>query len=64
MANEEIQGVGLNLDMKNVKQFMRQGRGMTIDATPDQVVWADGEYMGRTPVSLKVLPGALAVIIP
>ena len=37
---------------------------MIIEATPDQAIWADGEYIGRTPVTLKVLPQALPVIVP
>ena len=25
---------------------------------------ADGEYIGRTPVTIKVMPGALSVVVP
>ena len=32
--------------------------------TPDQPVWADGEYIGRTPVSIEVAPRALSVVVP
>ena len=32
--------------------------------TPDQPVWTDGEYVGRTPVTVEVMPGALAVVVP
>lgn len=54
----------LNLDTENAKGYMLQGREMTIEATPDQAIWADGEYIGRTPISLKVLPKALRVVVP
>ena len=54
----------LKLDTKNAGEYMRQGKEMTIDTDPDQPVWTDGEYTGRTPISLKVLPGALSVIVP
>jgi diacylglycerol kinase family enzyme len=43
---------------------VRQGKEMTIDTDPDQPVWTDGEYTCRTPISLKVLPGALRVVVP
>lgn len=37
---------------------------MTIETDPDQPVWMDGEYAGRTPKSLRVRPGALSVVVP
>jgi YegS/Rv2252/BmrU family lipid kinase len=54
----------LNLDSSNASKYMRQGKEMTIETEPDQPVWADGEYAGRTPISLKVLPGVLPIIVP
>ena len=41
-----------------------RGQEITIEAGVDQPVWTDGEYSGRTPVSIKVLPGALTVAVP
>jgi YegS/Rv2252/BmrU family lipid kinase len=54
----------LHLSTKHAKEFMRQGQEISIDTDPNQPVWTDGEYIGRTPVSLKVLPGALSVVVP
>lgn len=54
----------LNLDTSNASKYMRQGKEMTIDTVPDQPVWADGEHLGRTPISLKVLPGVLPIVVP
>ena len=54
----------LHLNTKNSRDWMRQGKEVSIDTDPDQPVWTDGEYTGRTPVSLKVLPAALPVIVP
>lgn len=54
----------LNLDTSSARKYMRQGKEMTIETEPDQPVWTDGEYRGRTPISLKVLPGALSVTVP
>jgi YegS/Rv2252/BmrU family lipid kinase len=54
----------LNLDTSSARKYMRQGKEMTIETDPDQPVWTDGEYTGRTPISLKVLPGALSVVVP
>jgi YegS/Rv2252/BmrU family lipid kinase len=53
----------LNLSTKNSANYMRQGKEITIDTDPDQAVWTDGEYTGRTPISMKVIPGALPVIV-
>lgn len=39
-------------------------REITIESDPDRPVWTDGEYIGRTPVTATVLPGALAVVVP
>ena len=54
----------LNLGTDNAQKYMWQGREMTIETDPDQPVWADGEHAGRTPISLKVLPGVLSVVVP
>ena len=54
----------LNLDTENASKYLHQGKEIRIDAEPDQAIWADGELIGRTPISLKVLPQALPVIVP
>jgi diacylglycerol kinase family enzyme len=54
----------LNLDTLSAHKYMRQGKVMTIETDPDQPVWTDGEYAGRTPISLRVLAGALRVVVP
>ncbi|MBL8145256.1 MAG: NAD(+)/NADH kinase [Anaerolineae bacterium] len=41
-----------------------RGSEVTIEATPDRPVWADGEHLGSTPVTAVVIPGALSVIAP
>ncbi len=54
----------LHLNRDTTKGFLRQGKEISIETTPDQPVWTDGEYVGRTPVSMKIVPGALAVVVP
>ena len=54
----------LNLSTAAAEKYYRQCRELTLDTDPDQPVWADGEYIGRTPVTIKVLPGALSVVVP
>ncbi|MCB8984400.1 MAG: DUF1269 domain-containing protein [Ardenticatenaceae bacterium] len=54
----------LNLGTERSKQYFWRGKEVTIETTPDQPVWTDGEYAGRTPVSVKVLPGALRIAAP
>lgn len=54
----------LNLNTEQSKRYFWRGRSVTIETTPDQPVWTDGEYVGRTPISVQVLPGALAIAAP
>ena len=54
----------LSLNLKDAKETFHQGKEISIDTNPDQPVWTDGEYTRRTPVSMKVLQGALSVIAP
>jgi YegS/Rv2252/BmrU family lipid kinase len=41
-----------------------QGREITVTADPPQPVHGDGEVWGETPVSVKVLPQAISVLVP
>ncbi len=54
----------IHLDTKTAHSFIRQGKEIVIDTDPDQPVWTDGEYTGRTPISLQIVPGALKVVVP
>ena len=39
------------------------GSEMVIDTEPDELLMADGELLGVTPLTLKVLPGELTVLV-
>ena len=54
----------LKLDTQKSSKYYRQFREIMIDTDPDQPVWSDGEYLGRTPVNVKVLPGVLPIVVP
>ncbi len=54
----------VNLDTKTANSFIKQGKEISIDTDPDQPVWTDGEYTGRTPISMQIMPGALKVVVP
>jgi YegS/Rv2252/BmrU family lipid kinase len=54
----------LNLQRESAGEFFWQGKTVSIDTDPDQPVWTDGEYTGRTPISMEVVPGALRVVVP
>jgi diacylglycerol kinase (ATP) len=41
-----------------------QARLVDVRAKPAQDIYGDGEFLGQTPFSLRVLPGALSVITP
>lgn len=53
----------LDYDTPISEQFFWRGREILIDAEPDQPVWADGEFYGRTPVKVEILPGAVRVVV-
>ena len=53
----------LDLSRQGAAHYYRRVRNITVDADPDQAVWADGEDVGRTPISVDVLPGALRVVV-
>jgi diacylglycerol kinase (ATP) len=52
-----------NLHTAGAAQFFWRGKDITIETEPDQPVWTDGEYYGRTPVSMSVLQGKLPVVV-
>ncbi|MFN2106257.1 MAG: diacylglycerol/lipid kinase family protein [Candidatus Promineifilaceae bacterium] len=54
----------LHLRTRQAGLHVWHGKEITIDAAVDQPVWTDGEYYGRTPVSISVLPGAFNVVVP
>jgi len=54
----------VHLNTGTAKAYIKQGKEVLIDTDPDQPVWTDGEYTGRTPISLKVVPQALPVVVP
>ena len=54
----------LNLNTEKSRKYCRQGCEIKIDTDPDQPVWFDGEYLGRTPVTIKVLPNILPIVVP
>jgi YegS/Rv2252/BmrU family lipid kinase len=54
----------LNRHTDLAQKYYRQCREISIDTTPDQPVWSDGEYIGRTPVTVKVVPRALKIVVP
>ena len=54
----------LQLDNETAGMYFWHGKEITIDTDPDRPVWTDGEYFGRTPVTISVVPGALHVVVP
>jgi YegS/Rv2252/BmrU family lipid kinase len=54
----------LGLHTAAARRYYRQARAISLKVEPDQPVWTDGEYIGRTPVSVDVLQGALTVVVP
>ena len=48
----------LDLHTASASRYHRQARTLRIETEPDQPVWADGEYIGRTPITSTCSPGA------
>jgi diacylglycerol kinase (ATP) len=46
------------------RMYYWRGRDITVESEPSKAVWTDGEYSGRTPVNVRVLPGQLRVVVP
>lgn len=53
----------LDYDTPISEYYFWRGREIQIDTEPDQPVWIDGEFYGRTPVKIEVLPGAVQVVV-
>ena len=51
----------LHVNRPNSGLHYWRGREITIESDPDRPVWTDGEYIGRTPITATVVPGALAL---
>jgi len=51
---------GKHIQHPKVKVF--SGREISIDSNPQQLIMADGELLGESPLKLKVLPRALKII--
>jgi YegS/Rv2252/BmrU family lipid kinase len=54
----------LELDNRWSGLYHRQVREISIAADPPQPLWLDGEYFGQTPATIKVVPGAIQVVVP
>lgn len=54
----------LDIPAPSAGRYYRQARSIRLTVEPDQPVWADGEYLGRTPIWVDVVPGALTVVVP
>lgn len=54
----------LHLPTWDAGLYYWRGREITIEAQPEQAIWMDGEYQGSSPVTVQVVPGALAVVAP
>jgi len=53
----------VGVDTAAAHRHFRQAKHIEIDVDPDQPIWTDGEYIGRTPLVVDVLPGALSIAV-
>lgn len=60
---EIVKYVG-HLGKTKTHAYHTQGKVVTVDADPPQTVWLDGEFYSNTPVTIKVHPSAINIIVP
>jgi YegS/Rv2252/BmrU family lipid kinase len=53
-----------NVGHFNAGIYHWQAKEIILEADPPQTVWIDGEEYGPTPITARVLPKALAVVVP
>jgi diacylglycerol kinase (ATP) len=49
-------------DLKLVKHW--QGRNISVIANPEQTVQCDGEVLGKMPLHVGIIPGAIRILVP
>ena len=49
-------------NLKLVKHW--QGKDISVTAHPEQTVQCDGEILGKMPLHIRIIPGAVTVVIP
>ncbi|MFI5368186.1 MAG: diacylglycerol/lipid kinase family protein [Spirochaetia bacterium] len=49
-------------DLKLVKHW--QGRNISVTANPEQTVQSDGEVLGKIPLHISIIPGAIRILVP
>lgn len=54
----------LNLDTNQAGLHYWRGKEIIMEADPPQTIWVDGELLGQTPVTIKVLPAAIKIVVP
>jgi len=41
-----------------------QGKDISVSASPKQMVQCDGELLNNGPLHIKIIPGAITVVVP
>jgi diacylglycerol kinase (ATP) len=41
-----------------------QGKDISVSSSPKQTVQCDGEILEKTPLHIKIIPGAIKVLVP
>jgi diacylglycerol kinase family enzyme len=49
-------------NLKLVKHW--QGKDISVYANPEQTVQCDGEVLGKMPLHIRIIPGAIKVVVP
>lgn len=54
----------LDVGQFNAGIYHWHAKEITLSADPPQTVWIDGEEYGRTPITARILPQAIEVVVP
>lgn len=63
-ALEQLGHYVLHIGREKAHGYHFQGKEVTLEADPPQPVWLDGEYFKDTPVTIRVRPHAVKIVVP
>jgi diacylglycerol kinase family enzyme len=54
----------LNVPTNQAGLHYWRGKEIVMEADPPQTIWVDGEYLGKTPLTISSVPHALQIVVP
>lgn len=54
----------LNVSTNQAGLHYWRGKEIIMEVDPPQTIWVDGEYLGKTPITISSVPSALQIVVP